>query len=431
MRILIIGNLAGGLSIASQIASKRGAKVKSAPSIETALAALRSGAGADVILIEVSDDIAALVSQLAAEHIHIPVVACGLNHDAEAAVRAIRAGAKEYLPLPPNEELIATLLESLAGEKHIFLGNSQAFRKILALADQVAGSDATILVTGQSGTGKEVMARYLHNNSKRANQQFISVNCAAIPENLLESELFGHEKGAFTGAVARRVGKFEEASGGTLLLDEISEIDIRLQAKLLRALQEREIDRIGGARPVPVDIRVIATSNRDLKDEVRAGRFREDLYFRLNIIELNLPPLHMRGDDIIALADYFRQKYSEINGIAVKPFGEEAMRCLREYKWPGNVRELENTIHRAVLLSQGDSIEKEAFMLPADEAPRASEPKDFVGQTLATVERDLIISTLTHCLGDPNQAAALLGISLKHLREKLLQITEKELAGVE
>ena len=196
-------------------------------------------------------------------------------------------------------------------------------------------------------------------------------------------------------------------------------------------MQEREIDRIGGARPVPVDIRVIATSNRDLKDEVRAGRFREDLYFRLNIIELNLPPLHMRGDDIIALADYFRQKYSEINGIAVKPFGEEAMRCLREYKWPGNVRELENTIHRAVLLSQGDSIEKEAFMLPADEAPRASEPKDFVGQTLATVERDLIISTLTHCLGDPNQAAALLGISLKHLREKLLQITEKELAGVE
>jgi two-component system response regulator FlrC len=420
MRVLMIGNLSGELAAASHIASKRGAKVKHAPSIEVAINALRAGAGADIILIDVLADIGRLVNQLGEEHIHIPVVACGFNHTPEEAAGAIVAGAIEYLPLPPNEELIAAILENIAGESHIMLGTSPLFRTCLALADQVAASTATVLITGASGTGKEVMARYVHKKSKRAGQVFISINCAAVPENLLESELFGHEKGAFTGAVARRVGKFEEAHGGTLLLDEISEIDIRLQAKLLRALQEREIDRVGGGRAVPVDIRVIATSNRDLKEEVKAGRFREDLYFRLNIIELKLPALAGRVDDIAPLAEFFKKKYLHINGLPEKSFTEEALETLKSYPWPGNVRELENTIHRAVLLSPEDTIRPEVFMLEE----RAEE--GMVGRTLASVERDLIVNTLHHCLGDSNRAATLLGISLKHLREKLAQFEVQE-----
>ena len=221
------------------------------------------------------------------------------------AVEAIRAGAKEYVPLPPDAELIAAVLEAVAEENNAIIHSDPALASVLKLADQIAPSDASVLITGESGTGKEVMARYIHSKSKRAEQPFISVNCAAIPENLLESELFGHEKGAFTGAVARRIGKFEEADGGTLLLDEISEMDPRLQAKLLRAIQEREIDRVGGTKPVKVDIRILATSNRDLAEEVRRGTFREDLFYRLNVVNLRLPPLRERPGDIKRLAAHF------------------------------------------------------------------------------------------------------------------------------
>ena len=217
-------------------------------------------------------------------------------------------------------------------------------------------SDASVLITGESGTGKEVLARYVHTRSNRSKKPFICVNCAAIPENLLESELFGHEKGAFTGAIARRIGKFEEATGGTLLLDEISEMDVRLQAKLLRAIQERIIDRVGGTRPVPVDIRIIATSNRNLAEAARNGTFREDLLFRLNVVNLKLPPLRERPADVIELAQYFVKKYSEVNGVALRPFSAEARKALSVHRWPGNVRELENTIHRAVLLTTGTEI---------------------------------------------------------------------------
>src|SRR5690606_11372103 len=231
-----------------------------------------------------------------------------------------------------------------------------AMKELMALADQVAPSSASVLITGESGTGKEVMARYLHARSKRSRKSFISVNCAAIPENLLESELFGHEKGAFTGAVARRIGKFEEANGGTLLLDEISEMHPRLQAKLLRAVQEREIDRVGGTQPVKVDFRLIATSNRDLEEEVRRGTFREDLYFRLNVVSLHLPPLRARPEDIPALAEHFVAKYAEVNGVPTPRLSDEALAVLQAHRWRGNVRELENTLHRAVLLQRGSEI---------------------------------------------------------------------------
>src|ERR1700745_2905011 len=223
-----------------------------------------------------------------------PMVACGTGSDTRAAVAAIHAGAKEYIPLPPDPELIAAVLAAVADDHRELVYRDEAMAQGIKVAQQIAPSDASVLITGESGTGKEVVARYVHARSNRGRAPFICVNCAAIPENLLESELFGHEKGAFTGAVARRIGKFEEATGGTLLLDEISEMDVRLQAKLLRAIQERVIDRAGGSRPVPVDIRIIATSNRNLTDAVREGRFREDLLYRLNVVNLKLPPLRAR-----------------------------------------------------------------------------------------------------------------------------------------
>jgi DNA-binding NtrC family response regulator len=292
-----------------------------------------------------------------------------------------------------------------------------------------------VLITGESGTGKEVMARYIHRKSRRASHNFISVNCAAIPENLLESELFGHEKGAFTGAVARRIGKFEEANGGTLLLDEISEMHPRLQAKLLRAIQEREIDRVGGHQPIKVDIRLIATSNRDLEDEVRKGNFREDLFFRLNVVSLRIPSLRERPKDIDLLADHFAKKFAELNALPVRPLAAGVHDMLRQHGWRGNVRELENTLHRGVLLARGDEIGPEAILLTAAK-PGGAEAASaavasvnsklgLVGRTVADVERDLILETLQHCLGNRTHAANILGISIRTLRNKLQQYRQE------
>src|SRR3954462_862000 len=273
MRLLIIGSLGGQIGAATRIALDKGAKVAHASTIENGLSELRGGRGADLIMCDVALDIGLLVRSLANERICTPVVACGVGTDARRAVDAIRAGAKEYVPLPPDPDLIAAVLAAVADETHQLIFEDEATASVIAMADQIAPSEASILITGESGTGKEILARYVHRKSARADKPFISLNCAAIPENLLESELFGHEKGSFTGALARRIGKFEEAHGGTLLLDEISEMHPRLQAKLLRAVQEREIDRVGGSHPVKVDIRLIATSNRDMEEEVKKGNF--------------------------------------------------------------------------------------------------------------------------------------------------------------
>ena len=302
---------------------------------------------------------------------------------------------------------------------------------MLKLAKQVAPSEANILLTGQSGTGKEVFSRFIHDNSKRANKKFVAVNCAAIPETLLESELFGYEKGAFTGAVARRIGKFEEASGGTLLLDEISETDVKIQAKLLRAIQEKEIDRIGGKAPIKVDTRIIATSNRNLDECVKNGTFRQDLYYRLNVVNINIPPLKDRPDDIIVLAKHFAKKYSELNDIPLKEMTPAAEQKLLNYLWPGNVRELENTVHRAVLLSTGDKIDEDAILLDDIDAvinPAAGTEMsgaEFVGSTVACMERNLIIDTLKHTMGNRTTAANILGISIRTLRNKLKQYQDE------
>ena len=441
MRLLIVGSLDGHISTAGKIALSRGAKVAHVLDIDQAMHALRNGQGADLVMIDVNLDVRRMVESLKLERINLPIVACGIGSSAEIAVRAIRAGAKEYIPLPPDAELIAAVLAAVAEESSAFIFNDPAIKAVQKLAEQVAPSDASILITGESGTGKEVMARYIHNHSRRSGKNFISVNCAAIPENLLESELFGHEKGAFTGAIARRIGKFEEANGGTLLLDEISEMHPRLQAKLLRAVQEREIDRVGGAQPVKVDIRLIATSNRDMQEEVRKGNFREDLYFRLNVMALELPPLRQRQADIPVLADYFIKKYAEANGVTVSAVAPEVYDMLKAHEWRGNVRELENTMHRAVLLMQGSAIGPEAIMLtggrglpvaPAAAAAgaetvlgKAGAPAKLVGKTVAAVERDLIIDTLQHCLGNRTHAANILGISIRTLRNKLKQYNEE------
>jgi len=433
MRLLIIGTLDGQVGAASQIALKRGAKVNHVDTIEAGLDFLRSGRGADLVLADVKEDLVLLISSLEAERIAVPVVACGVGNDTHAAVRAIKAGAKEYIPLPPDAELIGAVLTAVAEENSEFIHTDACMAEVIALADQVAPSDASILITGPSGTGKEMMARYLHMKSKRRDGPFIAVNCAAIPENLMESELFGHEKGSFTGAVARRIGKFEEANGGTILLDEISEMAPSLQAKLLRVLQEREVNRIGSNKPVKVNIRILATSNRKLEQEITKGTFREDLYFRLNVVSLNLPPLQERPDDVIALARHFAAKYSEANGISARGLSEETQAKLLSYDWPGNVRELENAMHRAILLATGDDIGPDAILIgttskSSSQAPTldtsGSDPASggaMVGKTVSEVERELIIHTLSHCLGNRTHAATILGISIRTLRNKLKQ----------
>ncbi|WP_119301909.1 sigma-54-dependent transcriptional regulator FlbD [Dongia deserti] len=445
MRLLIVGSLDGHITAAGKIALSRGAKVAHVDDVDQAMHALRNGQGADLIMFDVVLDIQRMIDSLRTERINIPVVACGIGTSAETAVKAIKAGAKEYVPLPPDAELIAAVLAAVAEESSALIFKDPAMKAVLKLADQVAPSDASILITGESGTGKEVVARYIHAHSRRASKPFISVNCAAIPENLLESELFGHEKGSFTGAIARRIGKFEEASGGTLLLDEISEMHPRLQAKLLRAIQERVVDRVGGTQPVKVDIRLLATSNRDLQEEVRKGNFRDDLFFRLNVMSLELPALRHRPLDIQVLAEHFAKKYADANGVRITGIAPDVMDMLRAHEWRGNVRELENTMHRAVLLAQDSVIAPDAILLTGGRgipvsalqqqtgltaAPTAAKTASgvtsaLVGRTVAAVERDLIIDTLQHCLGNRTHAANILGISIRTLRNKLKQYSEE------
>ena len=434
MRLLIVGTLKGQLTAATKIAMDNGATVTHAESSDQAMAVLRGGKGADLLLVDVGLVFRDLVIRLEVVHSHVPIVSCGIYAVARAAVAAIHAGAKEYIPLPPDPELIAAVLAAVANDSRDLVYRDDAMARVIKLAQQIAGSDASVMITGESGTGKEVLARYVHSRSGRAKRPFISINCAAIPEHLLESELFGHEKGAFTGAIARRIGKFEEATGGTLLLDEISEMDVRLQSKLLRAIQERVIDRVGGTRPVPVDIRIIATSNRNLSDAVREGTFREDLLFRLNVVNLKIPPLRDRPADILELAQHFAKKYADANGVALRPISAEARRVLATNRWQGNVRELENTLHRAVLMAQGDEIGADAILTPDGDrldiaktqpavahATFAAEQvtRALVGRTVADVERDLILETLKHCLGNRTHAANILGISIRTLRNKL------------
>jgi DNA-binding NtrC family response regulator len=433
-RLLILGTLSGELGQAARLASARGAALSQVEGVTAALGVLRL-AGADLVLADAAHDLPWLLERMAEERIATPLVACGKSADADAVLRAIRAGAREFLPLPPDAELIAAMLQAVAAAPDRPIGHDQTTHALLARAEQLARAEASVLITGESGTGKEVFARHIHAQSRRARGPFVALNCAALPEALLESELFGHEKGAFSGAVASRKGKFEQADGGTLLLDEIGEMDLRLQAKLLRAIQEREVDRLGGTAPVRVDVRLLAATNRDLPAEVRAGRFREDLYFRLNVVQLHIPPLRERPGDVLPLAEHFARRYAEVNGLPPRGLSLQAAARLAQHRWPGNVRELENTIHRAVLLAEGREIGTEAIELvamdaapapsapvPASAAPRGADPiAALVGRRMEEVERELILETLGRCLGNRTRAAEILGISIRTLRNKLAE----------
>ncbi len=434
MRVLIIGSMGGELGKAAQIAASRGAQLDQADNVPAGLARLRRDARCNLVLCELGLPIAALVQGLVRERITLPVIACGLEDDPDAAIRAVRDGAQDFLPLPPDPELIAAMLEAASGESHALIARDPVMLAAVRSAEQVARSEASVLITGESGTGKEIVARHIHRRSRRAEGPFIALNCAAIPEHLLESELFGHEKGAFSGAIARRIGRFESAEGGTLLLDEISEMDVRLQAKLLRAIQEREIDRLGGQSPVRVNVRILATSNRDLRTEAAAGRFREDLYFRLNVVGLEIPPLRHRPGDVAVLAAHYIRHYAQANGIEPPSLSDASMERLIRHGWRGNVRELENLMHRAVLVTAGPVIEPgdlgfalarpaECEAAPADATGTDSSSgrgiSALVGRRMEEVEQALILETLSSTAGNRTHAATILGISIRALRNKL------------
>jgi len=351
-----------------------------------------------------------------------PVVLLTAYGTIEGAVEAMKEGAFDFLQKPFSPEVLRDVVSRAlrprdqdSPKSRPIITQSPLMLEVLDMAREVAKSSAPILITGESGTGKELLARYIHEHSPRSRGPFVAINCAALPEGLLESELFGHERGSFTGAVSQKKGKFELAHGGTILLDEISEMPLALQAKLLRVLQEGEIDRVGGLKPIPVDVRPIATSNQDLSERIRQGKFREDLYFRLNVVHLKLPPLREREEDIPLLAEYFLEKYARLNGKPVKEFSPEALEKLSRYSWPGNVRQLENVIHRAVLLARSERITAEDLILEEE----IGVGRMGAGLSLREMEKRLIIETLRRVGGNRTRAAKLLGVSVRTIRNKL------------
>ena len=372
----------------------------------------------------------ALLTAIRERHPLLPVLLVTAHGSIEHAVRCMLEGASDYLvkPFVPQAliERLRQLIPDTTTSDHDLVIADPASVELVTLAGRVAASEATVLINGESGTGKEVLARLLHRLSPRADGPFVALNCAAIPENMLEALLFGHEKGAFTGAHESRPGKFEQAQGGTLLLDEISEMDIGLQAKLLRVLQEKEVERIGGRAPIRLDVRVIATTNRDLREQVAAGRFREDLYYRLSVFPLTTPPLRDRPADIAPLARHFLQRAAGGNRPA-PALAEDALTALTRHAWPGNVRELQNTIQRAVILCGGNVVRArdlrfEPTVTPAATATQAAAPADtLLQENLHAVEGHLIVDALNRA-GSRQKAAELLGVSPRTLRYKIARL---------
>jgi DNA-binding NtrC family response regulator len=379
-----------------------------------------------------------LMKKVKEQNAELPVVVMTAFGAVETAVSAMREGAADYLQKPLNSDELLIVLEralertrlrretselrSQLRERYSFeniVGSSPEMQAVFKSVAQIAPSRATILVSGDSGTGKELVAAAIHHRSPRASGPFVRLHCAALAETLLESELFGHERGAFTGADRKREGRFEQANGGTLFLDEIGEISLATQVKLLRVLQEREFERVGGNQTVHVDVRVIAATNRDLKEMVAAGRFREDLYYRLNVINLTLPSLRQRASDVPALAIHFLKRYAEENGKTVSTISDAALTLLANHPWPGNVRELENVIERAVVLAEGDALEPQHLPPEFVAASRRGGAPQIPGATMDEIERYAIMKTLEASGGSTSRAADTLGISVRKIQYKL------------
>jgi DNA-binding NtrC family response regulator len=417
-----------------------GYRVDDAGSVQTALDSAVE-IGADLVLVDLNqipDNGAESLAQLQTAEPDTPIIALSDCASVNEAVQVMQAGAVDYLAMPVSQERFLKAIEfglglSAAPEgchltptpsiasaadtsRHIITQNS-GMLSLMETVRRVANSDATVLITGESGTGKELLAAYVHAHSGRAKQPLVAMNCAALPEELAESELFGHEKGAFTGALRRKLGRFELADKGTLLLDEIGELPLNLQAKLLRVLQARMVDRVGGQAPVAVDTRVVATTNRDLKQMVTEGSFREDLFYRLKVLPFELPALRERRDDIPLLVAAFIDQLRERHGRSAMGIAPDALERLERYPWPGNIRELENTIERAVLISRHETLQQEDLLL--DEPDTISDTELSPGTTVKEMERRLILSTMGQVNANRTRAAEMLGISIRTLRNKL------------
>jgi two-component system response regulator FlrC len=362
----------------------------------------------------------ALLRAIKSERPETPVLLMTAYGEIDRAVQAMREGAADYLakPFEPDRLLASVaryMLPDTFGDEGEVIAVSSASQAVLELALRVAQTDATVLLQGATGTGKEVIARFIHRHSARAARPFVAINCAAIPESMLEATLFGHEKGAFTGAQAARSGKFEQAQGGTLLLDEISEMPLPLQSKLLRVLQEREVERLGGRSAIPLDVRILASTNRDLEGEVSKGNFRQDLYYRISVFPLVMPTLTDRREDIPVLAEHFLKRYGTCASPGAKSLSQAALRRLTQYGWPGNIRELENVIQRALILAPGAQIDPEHLRLPEP----ARLPREESHQDIRSIERDHVLRILEEARGSRKRAAELLGMSERTLRYKL------------
>lgn len=445
-RILVVDDEASARNALSEILTEEGYKVRTAADGFRALAAAGEFSP-DLVLTDLKMpgmDGLHLLARLREQDPDMAIVLMTAFGAVESAVEAMRAGAMDYLTKPLNsDELLVVLdrcLESVSlrretkrlrkqlSDKYRFeniVGQSQEMQLVFKSVQQVAPTRATVLITGESGTGKEMIAAALHHNSERAQKPFIKLHCAALAETLLESELFGHERGSFTGADRRRIGRFEQAEGGTLFLDEIGEISPSTQVKLLRVLQEHEFERVGGNEPVKVDVRVVAATNRDLKKMVEEGLFREDLYYRLNVINLKLPPLRERPSDITPLILHFLNLFAKENNKEIERFDDESLRLLKSYSWPGNVRELENIVERAVVLAENPVLTRKQLPLELQSLDNPTSPVPKIpGSSLADIERYAILETLAFVGGSTTQAADMLGISVRKIQYRLHDYAE-------
>jgi DNA-binding NtrC family response regulator len=443
-RILVVDDESGMRLGLTEVLERHGYAVTAVENGAAALAVLADG-GVQLVLSDMrmpGMTGAELLAAVQARWPGLPMIMMTAYGTVEDAVAAMKAGARDFLskPFSPQDllHLVQRILrdpaqdaapdEGASRSERRIVTRSAAFQRVLQLAEGVAQSRAPVLLQGESGTGKELLARRIHAAGPRRTHPFVAVNCAALPRELLESELFGHERGAFTGAIGRKLGKFELATGGTLLLDEVSEMEPMLQAKLLRVLQEHEVDRVGGTRPVAIDTRVIATTNRELGPLVASGAFRRDLYYRLHVIPITLPPLRARREDVDPLADHFCARF----GGGRLTLAPAARAWLHRHGWPGNVRELEHVIERACLLARGPVIDVGDLELPTEsgvEPAPAADPSSLAGLTVAEVERRLILETLRRTGNNRSRAADMLGISVRTLRNKLAEYRARGVLG--